>query len=95
MTIFTKHPHEQGVSYFEHLAFAIGVSRRLLTSVLAFTMHALLPFITINRRFDLEATSAFLQERNRFIESAAAKAPPQFIPERAYRHAGHDRPAVA
>ena len=95
MTIFTKHPHEQGVSYFEHLGFAIGISGRLLVSVLAFTLHALFPFITIKREHDLEATSAFLLERNTFIESAAARRKPQFNPGRAPLSAGQNSPAVA
>ncbi len=72
MKAFTNHPHEQGVTYFEHWSFAIGIAWRLLRSVIAFTVHAMLPFITIERRFDLEATSQFLLERNRFIENAAS-----------------------
>ena len=72
MKIFTQHPNEQGVSYVEHWAFAMGIAWRLLQSVLSFAIHALIPAITIDRRFDLEATSAFLLERNRFIEAAAA-----------------------
>ena len=74
MNIFTDHPHEQGVTYFEHWQFAMGIAWRLLRSVVQFAVHALLPAITIERRFDLEATSAFLLERNRFIESAATNA---------------------
>lgn len=73
MNVFTKHPHEQGVSYFEHWVFAAGVAWRLLQSVFAFTIHGLLPFITIERRLDFEATSEYLLERNRFIEQAAGK----------------------
>ncbi|NIL94231.1 MAG: hypothetical protein GTO71_07260 [Woeseiaceae bacterium] len=73
MTIFTQHPHDQGISYFEHWAFAIGIAWRLLRSVLAFAIHALFPWITIEKQLDLEATSAFLLERNDFIETAADK----------------------
>ena len=73
MTIFTQHPHDQGISYFEHWGFAMGIAWRLLCSVLAFAIHALMPLITIEKQFDLEATSAFLLERNDFIESAAGK----------------------
>jgi len=80
MSKFTEHPHAQGVTYFEHWSFAIGISWRLLRSVMAFTLHALLPFITIERRFDLEATSAFLLERNDFIETAAANGRASHIP---------------
>lgn len=72
MTVFTRHPHEQGIGYFEHWVFAMGIAWRLLSSVVAFTVHAILPFITIERRLDLESTAAFLAERNRFIEGAAA-----------------------
>jgi hypothetical protein len=72
MSFFTKHPHEQGITYFEHWRFAMGIAWRLLSSVLAFALHAVLPFISIERQFDLEATAGFLLERNDFIEAAAA-----------------------
>ena len=72
MNPFTQHPNEQGIGYFEHMNFAIGIAFRLLRSALAFVIHATLPFITIEKRFDLEATSAFLLERNRYIETTAA-----------------------
>ena len=74
MNIFTDHPHQQGVSYSEHWQFAMGIAWRLFCSVVAFAFHAMFPAISIERRFDLEATSAFLLERNRFIESAATSA---------------------
>lgn len=89
MNALTEHPHVQGVTYFEHWSFAMGIAWRLLTSVIAFALHAMLPFITIERRFDLEATSAFLLERNHFIETAAAAGPPQSRPN------NHDTPALA
>ena len=73
MTIFTQHPHDQGISYIEHLGFAMGIAWRLFCSVLAFGAHALMPWITIEKKLDLEATSAFLLERNDFIESAASR----------------------
>ena len=96
MTIFTKHPHAQGVTYFEHGMFAIGIAWRLFRSVLAFSLHALLPFITIGRQFDLEATSAFLVERNAFIEAAAASAHGSRLPVREPEAPGHhDTPAIA
>lgn len=72
MNLFTQHPSEQGLTYFEHWAFAMGVARRLLSSVAAFAIHALLPFIGIKRHLDLEATAAFLAERNRLIEAQAS-----------------------
>ncbi len=72
MKPFTQHPHKQGVSYFEHWFFAMGIAWRLLASVIAFALHAMLPFVSIDPGHDLEATAAFLAERNHFIETAAA-----------------------
>ena len=71
MTILTQHPNDQGISYFEHWAFAMGIAWRLLRSVVAFAVHALLPFVSIERQLDLEATSTYLLQRNDFIEAAA------------------------
>ncbi len=85
MNAFTDHPHQQGVTYFEHWSFAMGIAWRLLCSVVEFALHALLPCITIQRRFDLEATSAFLLERNRFIETAAATGLAHDAPTLAFR----------
>jgi len=73
MRVFTDHPHKQGVTYMEHWRFAMGIAWRLLCSVLAFAIHATLPEISIQRRYDLEATSRFLLERNEFIESKARR----------------------
>ena len=72
MKPFTDHPHKQGVTYFEHWGFAMGIAWRLFSSVIAFALHAMLPFICIEPRFDLEVTASFLEERNHFIETAAA-----------------------
>ena len=71
MTIFTQHPNDQGISYFEHLVFAIGIAWRLLRSVVAFAIHAVIPCVSIEKQLDLEATSAYLLQRNDFIEAAA------------------------
>jgi hypothetical protein len=96
MTAFTRHPHRQGITYFGHLVFAMGVAGRLLASVLAFLLHAILPFISIEPRFDLEATSAFLLERNHFIETAATTAHGREIPGRRSSNAGRQNtPALA
>ena len=70
MNAFTTHPRKQGVTYLEHWCFAMGIAYRLLTSVVAFALHAMLPFISIEPRLDLEATAAYLAERNRWIETA-------------------------
>ena len=71
MKIFTQHPYEQGITYSEHLIFAMNIAWRLFRSVLAFAMHGVLPCIGIEKELDLEATSAFLLGRNDYIETAA------------------------
>jgi len=83
LTHFTGHPHRQGVSYFEHLGFATGIAWRLLASAAAFALHALLPFISIAPQHDLEATAAYLAERNRWIETAHSRAPGAGVDARA------------
>jgi hypothetical protein len=73
MNPFTAHPRQQGVTYLAHLCFAMCIAYRLWTSVAAFALHALLPFVPIAPRLDLESTSAFLTERNRWIETAKGR----------------------
>ena len=73
MNPFTEHTRQQGVTYFDHCFFALGIAWRLMNSVLAFVLHAVFPFIGIERRYDLEETMDFLDERNRWIESAGGK----------------------
>lgn len=68
MNIFTKHTKEQGVSYTEHLFFATGIAVRLFSSVLAFVLHGIFPFIDIRKELDLEATVEYLSEQNDWIE---------------------------
>jgi hypothetical protein len=71
MTLFTDHPAAQGFTYTTHFAFAAGIAFRLLRSALAFAIHAIFPFASIELRLDLEATSAYLLARNRFVEQSA------------------------
>jgi len=66
---FTAHPARQGITYFEHWCFAMGIAVRLLRSVTAFALHALLPCIPIAPRLDLEATADYLSVCNRWIET--------------------------
>ena len=74
MNPFTIHPRQQGISYFEHLRFAMGIACRLLHSAFAFVVHALFPFVSIEPRLDLECTAAFINERNDWIEKANGKS---------------------
>jgi len=70
MNPFTAHTQQQGVTYVEHWYFAMCIAYRLLISVVAFVAHAILPFIPIKPEHDLEATIAFLNKQNNWIESA-------------------------
>jgi len=69
MKSFTKHPRKQGITYLEHWCFAMGIACRLLSSVIAFAVHALFPFISIRPELDLEATATFIKGRNEWIEA--------------------------
>ena len=96
MTAFTRHPCQQGLTYFGQGLWASGIAGRRLASVLAFLLHAGLPFMTIQPRLDLEATSTYLLERNHFIETTAATTHGQDIPERTSSKSGrHDTPVLA
>lgn len=68
MKILTEHTRQQGVTYLEHMFFALGIALRLANSVIAFALHGLLPFIDIKEDLDLEATARFLNAKNNWIE---------------------------
>jgi hypothetical protein len=57
----------------EHWRFAMGIAYRLLSSVIAFALHAMLPFIPIEPRLDLDATTAYLAERNQWRRAAGSR----------------------
>jgi hypothetical protein len=82
MNPFAEHTKGEGLTYWAHGCFAMGIAWRLMSCVSAFALHAMFPFIGIEQLLDLEATSAYLQERNDWIEcvgehptSRAAKQP--------------------
>ena len=68
--VLAAHPHRQGLTYLEHWLFVMRIAGRLLATVVAFAVHAMLPFIHIEPRLDLESTTVFLLERKRWIESS-------------------------
>jgi hypothetical protein len=76
MNPFTIHPRQHGMTYGEHCYFAMSIACRLLISVVAFAVHAILPFAPIERRLDLESTAAYLAERNRWIKTVKARSTP-------------------
>ncbi|MEJ2181713.1 MAG: DUF6356 family protein [Gammaproteobacteria bacterium] len=67
MKNFTKHTQQQGVTYLEHMLFAVGIALRLANSVIAFTLHGIFPFIDIKKELDLEATARFINAKNNWI----------------------------
>ena len=69
MNIFIQHTQQQGVTYLEHLFFAVGIAVRLANSVIAFTLHGIFPFIDIKKELDLEATARFINTKNNWIEN--------------------------
>lgn len=68
MNIFTRHTKQQGVTYLQHLVFAVGIAIRLSNTVFAFTLHGIFPFIDIKKDLDLEATAKFINTKNNWIE---------------------------
>jgi hypothetical protein len=49
MKLFTKHPADVGMSYIEHLQFALKLSLTLLLCSITSAIHAIFPFLWINR----------------------------------------------
>ena len=82
MNPLATHLRQQGITYLEHWNFAMSIAYCLFTSAALFAVHALLPFIPIEPRYDLESTAAYLVERNQWIEAAKrarrASAQPDF-----------------
>lgn len=45
MNMFTKHPNEVGLNYFQHMLFAFSVVLKLIYACFACTIHAFFPFL--------------------------------------------------
>lgn len=45
MSLFTKHPNEVGLNYFQHFIFAYSVVFKLIKAVFCCSIHAFFPFI--------------------------------------------------
>ena len=69
MNIFTKHTQQQGVTYLEHMFFAVGIAVRLSNTVIAFILHGVFPFIDIKQELDLEETARYINAKNNWIEN--------------------------
>ena len=79
MNIFTQHPHQQGISYIEHMMFALNIAFRLLNSVIAFALHGIFPFIDISKELDLEETVKFINNQNDWIEGMKTHSLPDTL----------------
>jgi len=75
MKLFTEHTEKQGVSYTEHLIFAVSIAGRLFSSAGIFLLHGIFPFIDIRKELDLEATRDYLNEQNEWIEGMKDNRP--------------------
>lgn len=45
MSAFTEHPKDVGMTYMEHLKFALSLSRLLFTLAMFSLVHAIFPFL--------------------------------------------------
>ena len=45
--LFMKHPAENGMSYFQHLKFALMLSRKTIGCAFASLIHAFFPFLFV------------------------------------------------
>ncbi len=43
--LFAKHPNEVGMSYFQHLCFALMLARKMLLAMVASIVHSVFPFL--------------------------------------------------
>ncbi len=61
--IFTKHPHQVGETYFEHLKFAGAFGLNMLIGGLACLTHAVFPFV-----FEKTGSNKLLSMTRNFVE---------------------------
>ncbi len=68
--IFSEHPNEFGMSYFQHKKFALKLSLRLLNAAFYSLIHAFFPFLFTNYASIIiqELHDMFNQHRNRPYE---------------------------
>jgi hypothetical protein len=73
MNPFTAHTRAQGLTYIQHWWFAMSVAWRLFSSVIAFSLHAMFPFVHIARSLDFEATIEFIHGKNTWLEQVKSE----------------------
>ncbi len=60
---FTKHPHQIGESYFQHLKFAGAFGLNMLVGGFACILHAIFPFV-----FEKTGSNKLLSMTRNFVE---------------------------
>ena len=58
--LFTNHPRQQDETYLEHAKFALSVAGRCFVFSVFLFIHALFPFFTAPKAFDLYSTRKYL-----------------------------------
>jgi|3_EtaG_2_1085321.scaffolds.fasta_scaffold20761_3 hypothetical protein len=59
-----NHLKEVDQNYFQHVCFAMAISIRLSLTVLLLPVHALLPFVKMPQKFNVEGASDYLFDKD-------------------------------
>ena len=72
-----KHLRKNGVTYTEHLLFALKIGCRLWVSSLFLILHSVIPIVSVPRDLNLESMTRYLQkqneDRNSWVDDCEAK----------------------
>lgn len=65
-TLFTEHPQDVGMSYFQHFLYALTVTARLFFCTIACFIHAFFPFLFTNTTSKIVGTlnDEFISHQN-------------------------------
>ena len=58
----SEHLRSEGMTYLQHLVYALKLSTRLSISALCLTIHSILPFISPPIGYDMESLKDILNE---------------------------------
>lgn len=64
--IFSRHPHEVGMSYAQHMRFALRLARKSIGCAMASLIHAFLPFLFVTH------TSTTIRQLNEIFDQRSA-----------------------
>jgi hypothetical protein len=66
-TFYNRHLKENEMSYYQHLRFALMLSRKTFGCVIASTIHAIIPFVMVTH------TSSTIESLNEIFEERRLK----------------------